>query len=48
VQALGVVAHTKRAQDAERFCEFLLSVEGQDGLGEFGFAKPTQSPEHAR
>lgn len=43
VQALGIVAGSKRPKDAQRFCEFLLSQEGQDGLMEFGFSKPGPS-----
>lgn len=45
VQGLGIVARSKRADDARRFCDFMLSVEGQDGLAEFGFAKPTLGTE---
>ncbi|MDR3634513.1 MAG: molybdate ABC transporter substrate-binding protein [Isosphaeraceae bacterium] len=39
VQALGIVARTKLSSDAQRFCEFMLSQEGQAGLLEFGFEK---------
>jgi molybdate transport system substrate-binding protein len=44
VQGLGIVARTSRAGDAQRFCDFLLSVEGQDGLREFGFAPAPPAP----
>ncbi len=37
VQALGVVAATKRTADAEAFARFVLGEEGQAILKEFGF-----------
>ena len=37
VQAMGVVADSKRIEDAERFAEFLLSDAGQGILRDFGF-----------
>jgi len=40
VQGLGIVVRTRRADDAKRFCDFILGVEGQDGLAEFGFIRP--------
>jgi molybdate transport system substrate-binding protein len=42
IQALGVVAASKRIADAERFARFVLDGEGQDVLREFGFAPPTK------
>jgi molybdate transport system substrate-binding protein len=37
VQAMGVVASSKRAVDAERFAAFLLGGDGQGILRQFGF-----------
>jgi molybdate transport system substrate-binding protein len=37
IQALGVVAATERAADAERFVRFVIEPEGQRTLKEFGF-----------
>lgn len=48
VQALGIAARTNRAADAERFCEFLLSDEGQDGLMEFGFSRAASAEQTVR
>ncbi len=46
IQALGIVASSKRAADAERFAAFVLGDEGQSLLKEFGFqsASETSSP----
>ena len=49
VQALGLVARSKKAEDAESFARFVLGEEGRKGLAEFGFklvgtATPASSP----
>jgi molybdate transport system substrate-binding protein len=38
IQALGVVTASQRTADAERFAQFVLGVEGQTVLKEFGFS----------
>ncbi len=38
IQALGIVAVTKRLADAEQFVRFVLATEGQGMLKEFGFS----------
>jgi molybdate transport system substrate-binding protein len=43
VQALGVVAGSKRPDSAEAFARFMLGEEGQKVLAEFGF-KPPDDP----
>jgi molybdate transport system substrate-binding protein len=40
IQALGVTATTKRADDAERFARFLLGESGRRILSDYGFARP--------
>jgi molybdate transport system substrate-binding protein len=47
IQALGIVASSKRALDADRFARFVLAEEGQSVLREFGFRPATaaSSPE---
>jgi molybdate transport system substrate-binding protein len=44
VQALGIVADSKRGEDAERFAGFLLGEVGQGILREFGFLSGGASP----
>lgn len=38
IQALGIIATTARAGDAEKFVRFVLDAQGQRTLKEFGFA----------
>ncbi len=40
VQALGVIAESKRGDDAEAFARFVLGDEGQRILAEYGFKPP--------
>lgn len=40
VQGLGIVAGSKRPEDAERFARFLLGDDGQRILAEHGFQRP--------
>ncbi len=44
VQALGIVADSKRGEDAERFAGFLLGEVGQGILRDFGFLSVGASP----
>jgi len=44
IQALGVVASSTRAADAERFAAFVLADEGQSLLKEFGFQSARAAP----
>ncbi len=44
VQGLGIVTRTKRLPDAQKFVDFLLSVEGQNGFAEFGFSMVKPAP----
>jgi molybdate transport system substrate-binding protein len=40
IQELGIVAASKRTQDARRFTDFVVGEDGQGFLKEFGFAPP--------
>jgi molybdate transport system substrate-binding protein len=40
VQALGVVAASKRKDDARAFAKFMTSETGMGIMAEFGFSKP--------
>jgi molybdate transport system substrate-binding protein len=42
IQALGIVAATRRPDAAGQFARFVIDEEGQGILKEFGFAPPTQ------
>jgi molybdate transport system substrate-binding protein len=44
VQAMGIVAESKRGGDAEKFAEFLLGETGQGILKDFGFQSIAQKP----
>jgi hypothetical protein len=45
IQSMGIVAATRRPDDAGRFGSFVLSAEGQGILKDYGFAPPP--PVHA-
>jgi molybdate transport system substrate-binding protein len=44
IQSLGIVADSKRGEDAERFAGFLLGEVGQGILRDFGFLSVEASP----
>jgi molybdate transport system substrate-binding protein len=44
IQAMGIVADTKRGEDAERFAKFLLGEAGQGILRDFGFLSAGAAP----
>lgn len=44
VQGLGIVAATRRGEEAARFVGFLLGDEGQEILDGFGFSTPPSVP----
>jgi molybdate transport system substrate-binding protein len=47
IQALGIVARSRRSEEAEAFAKFVLGEEGQKVLAEFGF-KPPGGPGEAK
>jgi molybdate transport system substrate-binding protein len=47
VQALGIVAATRRLADAEAFARFVLGEEGQAILKDFGFKPAATSADHS-